>query len=36
MKNIYDALRLALIAAVDKYRWVRHLQSGKNPDVFPF
>ena len=36
MKNIYDALRLALIAAIDKYRDTRHLQRGGNPDVLDF
>ena len=36
MKNIFEALRLAFIAARDKFRDTRHLQRGGNPDVLPF
>lgn len=36
MSNIIEALRLAARAAIDKWRDVRHLQAGGNPDVLPF
>lgn len=36
MKQLYEALRLAYIAAIEKYRFVRHLQRGGNPDVLDF
>jgi hypothetical protein len=36
MTDIYEALRLAIIAAIEEYKFVRHLQKGGNPDVLPF
>ena len=36
MKNIYAALRMAVIAAIDEFKFVRHMQRGGNPDVLPF
>ena len=36
MKNIYEALRMAFIAARDEFRFVRHMQKGGNPDVLDF
>ena len=36
MKNFFEAIRLAVIAAIEEYRFVRHLQKGGNPDVLPF
>ena len=36
MKNIIEALRLAIRAAINTWRDVRHLQAGGNPDVLPF
>lgn len=36
MKNIIEALRLAVRAAIDEFRFVRHMQRGGNPDVLPF
>lgn len=34
--NFYAAIRAAVIAAVEEYRFVRHMQKGHNPDVLPF
>jgi hypothetical protein len=36
MTDIFEALRLAVLAAIEEYKFVRHLQQGKNPDVLPF
>lgn len=36
MKNIYEALRMAVIAAIEEFRFVRHMQRGGNPDVLDF
>lgn len=34
--NFYTALKLAFVAAVEVYRFVRHMQRGGNPDVLDF
>ena len=36
MKNFYEAMRLAVVAAIEEFRFVRHMQRGGNPDVLPF
>lgn len=36
MKNIYEAIRLAVLAAIDRYRFVRHMQKGGCPDTLDF
>lgn len=36
MTNFYEAIRLAIVAAVEEYKFVRHMQKGGNPDVLPF
>ena len=32
MSNIYQALVMAVKAAMDEWRYVRYLQAGGNPD----
>lgn len=36
MKNIFEALRMAVNAAINEFRFVRHVQRGGNPDVLDF
>lgn len=36
MSNFIKALRLAVVAAIEEFRFVRHMQRGGNPDVLPF
>ncbi len=36
MSNIIKALRMAFRAAIDQYKFARHMQRGGNPDVLPF
>jgi hypothetical protein len=36
MKNFVEALRLAVVAAIEEFRFVRHMQKGGNPDVLDF
>lgn len=36
MKNFFEALLHAWVAAVDEWRFVRHMQRGGNPDTLPF
>lgn len=36
MKNFYQAVRLAVVAAVEEFRFVRHMQRGGCPDTLPF
>ena len=34
--NFFVALKAAVLAAVEEYQFVRHMQRGGNPDVQPF
>jgi len=34
--NFYAALKAAVLAAIEEYRFVRHMQRGGNPDVLDF
>jgi len=36
MIDIFEALKLAVLAAISEYKFVRHMQRGRNPDVLPF
>ena len=36
MKNFYEAIRLALDAAIHEYKFVRFMQRGYCPDELPF
>ena len=36
MKNIYVAIKHAFKAAIEEFRFVRHMQKGGNPDYLPF
>jgi len=36
MTDIFEAFRLAVFAAIEEFKFVRHLQQGKNPDILPF
>lgn len=36
MRNIFKALRLSVKAAIEEFRFVRHMQKGGNPDYLPF
>lgn len=31
--NFYTALKYAVVAAIEAYRFIRHMQRGGNPDV---
>lgn len=34
--NFFTAIYAAVLAAVEEYRFVRHMQRGGNPDVLDF
>ena len=34
--NFFVAIKAAILAAIEEYQMVRHLQRGGNPDVLPF
>ena len=34
--SFYEALRLAMVAAIEEFRFIRHMQRGGNPDVLDF
>lgn len=34
--NLFTALKAAVLAAIEEYRFVRHMQRGGNPDVLDF
>lgn len=36
MTDLYEALRLAVIAAIEEFKFVRAMQRGNSPDVLPF
>jgi hypothetical protein len=36
MTNFYQAIKAAVKAAFEEYRFVRHMQKGGNPDILPF
>ena len=36
MTNLYEAIRLAVLAAISEYKFVRYMQRGGNPDNLPF
>lgn len=36
ISNFYTALKLAVFAAIEEYKFVRHMQRGGNPDVLDF
>lgn len=36
ISNFYAAIKAALLAAIEEYRFIRHMQRGGNPDLLDF